>query len=125
MTILAKIWEHERDVNPAGAGLRVFLPDELIEWEIVLDIIEPFSPLLDVAVDAEVCGLALHVLRVVNAANGLVQSLTAKATAYLDRLVHGDAQRLQHVGAEIHKVYHLLHARLVVNSFRLGGRRGI
>ena len=125
MTVLAEVLEHERDVHPAGAGLWILLPYQLVEGQVVLDIVEPTSSFFYVAVDAEVSGLSLQVLGVIDTANNFVQCLTAKAGANLDGLVHGDPQRFQHVDTEINEVYHLLHAGFVVDTFRLRSLRGI
>ena len=88
VAVLAEVWIYERHMHPIGA-LRVVLPDKLVEWQMVADIIEPLAALLDVAIDAEVCRLTLHVLRVVDTADGLVQSFAAESAAYLDGFLHG------------------------------------
>ena len=116
LSVLSKIREHERDMHPVGARLRVVLPDELIERQVVFDIVEPSLALLDVATDAEVCRLSLQVLRVIHTAHGLVELLTSEAAADGNRFTHRHAQGLQHVGSEIDEVNHLLHRGLVVNT---------
>ena len=125
MAVLAEVLINERHMYPLGACLRVFLPDELVEGQMVTDILEPFTAFLAVAVYAEVSGLALHVLTVGNTANGLVQFLRSEAAANLDGFVHGLAQRFQDEGSQINQVYHLLHARLVVDALCLGRLRGV
>ena len=125
MAVLAKVLINERHVYPFGAGLAVLFPDELVEGQMVTDILEPLPALLAVAVNAEVSGLALHVLRVLHATHGLVQFLLAKARPNLDGFVHSLAQRLQDKGSQINQVYHLLHRGLVVDTFGFGRLRGV
>ena len=59
------------DMHPIRA-FRIVLPDELVELTMRLDPCEPLLALLNVTTDAEVCRLALQVLRVANTANGIV-----------------------------------------------------
>lgn len=61
------------DMHPVGA-LRVMLPNQLVEVAMALNPLEPPLTFLHVAVDAEVCRLALHVLRVAHTSHGIVQS---------------------------------------------------
>ena len=61
------------DMYPIVA-LAVMLPDQLVEVAMALDPLEPPFAFLHVAVDAEVCRLAILVLRVSNTADGIVQS---------------------------------------------------
>ena len=61
------------DVYPVVA-LRIMLPDELVEVTMRLDPLEPPLAFLHVAVDAEVCRLAILVLRVAHTTDGIVQS---------------------------------------------------
>ena len=70
--ILSEVLEHERDVHPAGAGLRILLPYQLVERQIVFDIVEPTSSFIYIAVDTEVSGLSLQVLTIIYTTNGLV-----------------------------------------------------
>ena len=86
----------------------------------ILDILKPFLAFLDVAIDAEVYGLALHVLRVAHTADGFVQGLAAEAGAYLDGFLHRQPERLQDIGTQIDQVDHLLRIRLVGYSFLFG-----
>ena len=124
VAVLAEIREDERDMHPVGA-LVIMLPYQLVEGQVLLDVVEPPLPLLNVTVDAEVGCLALHVLRVIDTAHHFVQLLTAESAAYLDGLVHRHPQRLQDVGAQIHQVDHLLHVGFVVDTFRLRCRAGV
>ena len=61
------------DVYPI-VSFRIVLPDELVEVAMRLDPLEPPFAFLHVAVDAEVCRLAILVLRVAHATDGIVQS---------------------------------------------------
>ena len=122
--VLAEVREDERDMHPVGA-LVVVLPYQLVEGQVLLDVVEPPLPLLNVTVYAEVGGLALHVLRVIDTAHRFVQLLTAESAAYLDGLVHRLPQRFQDVCAQIHQVDHLLHVGFVVDTFRLRCRAGV
>ena len=85
-----------RELNAAVGGVynsqhcKGQAADLCIEWQVVLDILEPFAALLQVAVYAEVSSLSLAVLRVIDATHGCIQFTTAETTAYLDGLVHGD-----------------------------------
>jgi len=125
MSVFAEVREYERHMYPLRAGLWILFPYQLVKGQMVTDILEPFTAFLAVAVYAEVSGLTFHVLRVLYATNGLVQFLRSEAAANLDGFVHGLAQRLQDVDSEIHQIYHLLHARLVVDALRLGRFRGV
>ena len=69
----------ETDVYPTAAGLGVLLPDELVELDVGTNPVEPPATLLDVAVDAEVCGLSRQVLAVRDSAHGTVECLAAEA----------------------------------------------
>ena len=124
VAVLAEVREDERDMHPVGA-LVIMLPYQLVEGQVLLDVVEPPLPLLNVTVNAQVCCLALHVLRVIDTAHHFVQLLTAESAAYLDGLVHRHPQRLQDVGAQIHQVDHLLHVGFVVDTFRLRCRAGV
>ena len=116
LSVLAEIGEHERDMHPIRSRLRVVLPDELVEWQVVLDVVEPPLALLDVATDTEVCGLPLQVLRVIHTAHGFVELLTSETAADGNRFAHRHAQGLQDVGSEIDEVDHLLHRGFVVDT---------
>ena len=118
VTVLAEVGEDERDMHPVGA-LVIMFPYQLVEGQVLLDVVEPPLPLLNVTVYAEVGCLALHVLRVIDTAHHFVQLLTAESAAYLDGLVHCHPQRFQDVGAQIDQVDHLLHVGFVVDTFRL------
>ena len=61
------------DVYPIVA-FRVVLPDELVKLAMALDPLKPSFAFLHVAVDAEVCRLAILVLRVAHTTDGIVQS---------------------------------------------------
>ncbi len=61
------------DVYPVVA-LRIVLPDELVEVTMRLDPLEPPLAFLHVSVDAEVCRLAILVLRIAHTTDGIVQS---------------------------------------------------
>ena len=113
--VLAKVGEHEADVHPVRP-LRIVLHDELVEWKVVFDIVEPPTALLHIAVDTQVSGLAFHVLAIIHTANGFVQLFAAVAGADLYGFVHSDPKRFQNVGAEIDEIYHLLNAGLVINA---------
>ena len=60
-TVAAEVRMDEGDVYPVGAAAGVF-PYQLVELQAVLDIIEPLLAPLQVSTDAEICGLALHML---------------------------------------------------------------
>ena len=102
------------------AALRIVLQNELVKRQILADVVKPLLALLQVAIDTEVNGLPLQVLRVIDTANGLVQGLAAKAGANLDGFLHRNAQRLQDIRTQINQVDHLLRIRLVVDSFPFG-----
>ena len=106
---------------PTAARLGVFLPDELVEGQVLADVLEPLAALLDVTVDAKVSGLPREVLRVGDTAHGFVQLLTAEAAANLDGFAHRLAQWLQHV----YEVHHLAHGWHIVDALILGGLRGV
>ena len=61
-SVLSEVGMHERHMYPARARLGVLLPDELIEGQVLADILKPLAALLDVTIDAEVCGLPREVL---------------------------------------------------------------
>ena len=61
------------DVYPIVA-FRIVLPNQLVELAMRLDPLEPPFAFLHVAVDAEVCRLAILVLRVAHTTDGIVQS---------------------------------------------------
>ena len=124
VAVLAEVGEYERDMHPVGT-LVIMLPYQLVEGQVLLDVVEPPLPLLNVTVDAEVGCLALHVLRVIDTAHHFVQLLTAESAAYLDGLVHRHPQRFQDVGTQIDQVDHLLHVGFVVDTFRLRCRAGV
>ena len=113
----------EADVHPVGA-FAVMLPDELVEVAVLHDPRHPLAALLDVAVYAEVCRLALDVLRVRDATHGLVQLWATVARAYLDCLAHSVAQGLQHVMHQGAQIAHLVNARSVDDVLLLGGCAG-
>ena len=91
---------HEGDVYPVGAVLTMF-PDELIERQVGLDVVEPPLALLHVATDAEVCGLPSHVLRVRHTADGTVELFAAEAAGYGYLLIHCLAERFEDVTGQI------------------------
>ena len=93
---------HKRDVYPIGTVAGV-LPDELVEIQVGLDVVEPLAAFLQVATDAEVCRLALHVLRIRDSADGTVELFAAESAGYGYRLVHRLTERFEHVGSEIHQ----------------------
>jgi len=102
----------------------VVLPDELVEVAVGLNPLEPTLAFRLVAIDAEVCCLALHVLTVADAADGSVQSRTSVAGAYLDFMPHRGAERLEYVMHQPTKVYDLCLSGLVADAACLGGGRG-
>ena len=120
MAVGAEVWVDIADVHPPGAGLGVVLPYQLVEGQVVADIVKPLAALLQVATDAKVGGLALHVLAVVNAAHGLVERLAAESGAYRDGFAHRHAQGFQYVFGQIGEVYLLLCRWFVVDA-QLGG----
>ena len=124
-TILSKVREHEADVHPTRAGLWVLLPYQLVKRQILLDVLKPLAALLDVTINAKVCGLSLQVLTIVHTAHGFVQLFAAEAGAYLDGLTHRYPQWFQDVGTELHEVDHLLHVGFIVNSETLRCLAGI
>ena len=105
----------ERHMHPVDAAL-VMLPDELVEWQVVADILEYLSAKRHVALNVDVCRLALQVLGVIHSTNGFVQLLAAVAAADTDGFAHRHSQRLQYEGAEIDEVDHLLSAWFIVYS---------
>ena len=123
--ILAEVWEDKRDMHPAGSGLGILFPYQLVKREILFDIFKPLAAFLHVAVDADIGSLPFQVLAVAHTAHGPVQLFTAVAAADPDRLVHGRAQRLQHVGRKVHQTDEWLDGWLIVDALRLGGRAGV
>ena len=107
-------------MNPIVAGLRVLLPDKLVKLAMGLDPVEPLFAFLDVAVDAEICGLALQVLRVTDTTHRFVECRASEATTYLDGFLHGNPERFQDICSEINEVYHLLHVGFITYSFCFG-----
>ena len=99
------------------------LPYQLIERQVCLDVVEPPLALLQVATDAEVCGLPSHVLRVRHTADGTVELFTAEAAGDGYRLIHCLAERFKDVTGQIDQRDDLLHRRLVVYPSRLGRLR--
>ena len=89
--VFAKVGEDERDVYPVGARLWVVFPDELVEWQMVFDILEPLAALLNVTINTEVSGLSFQMLTIIYTTNGLVECLRAETATNLDRLIHGNA----------------------------------
>lgn len=116
-----KVGVNIRHMHPPGAGLRVVLPYQLVEGQVIADVIKPLAAFLQVATDAKVGGLALHMLTVVNAAHGLVECLAAESGAYRDGFFHGHAQGFQYVFGQIGEINLLLRRWLVINA-QLGGR---
>ena len=107
------------DVYPIGPRLRVFLPDELVEWQIIPDVPEPRLPLIDVAVDAEVSRHSLRMLAVADTADGFVQRLTPVAAPDLHFLAPPCPEWLQHILSESRQIHYLLRAWLVLYPLRL------
>ena len=60
--VAAEVWMDVRYVYPVVARLGIFLPDELVEVEVLTNVVEPPAAFLHVAVDAEVCCLAFRML---------------------------------------------------------------
>ena len=60
--VAAEVWMHVADVYPVVAGLGVLLPYQLVEVAMLADVVEPPAAFLHVAVNAEVCRLALRML---------------------------------------------------------------
>ena len=83
--------------------------------------LKPLLSLLDVAVDAEVCCLALHVLGIANATNGCVKFQRSKSAANLDGLLHGGAEWLQYVMHQRTEVYYVRLPWVIADALRLGG----
>jgi hypothetical protein len=100
------------------------LPDELIEWQMLADVVEPPLALLQVSVYTEVGGLPFAVLAVCHTADGFVECLASESAAYLDRLTHRNAQRFQHISRKVHQVDGLLYVRLIIDAFYLCSSRG-
>ena len=101
------------------------LPDELVEGQMVLDVVEDLAPEFEVSIDVDVCCLTFHVLRVIYTTDGSVQPLAPEPAADLDWSLHRHAERLKHISAEIHKIYNLLNARFIVDALCLCGFAGI
>ena len=115
MAVFSEVLVHIADVDPVGAA-GVVLPDELVKGQMVADVGEPFLAFLQVSVDAEVCCLTFHVLRVVHAAHLCVELPATEAAADLDGLVHSHAQGFQDIGGQIHQVDNLLRVGLIVDA---------
>ena len=109
------------DVYPIVA-LRIMLPDELVKLAMRLDPLEPPFAFLHVAVDAEVCRLAVLVLAIPHPAHGGIQSQTPVAAANLDRLSHRLAQRLEYLMHQRTQINHVRLSRLVADALRLRRR---
>ena len=124
-TVAPEIGMDETDVHPFRAGAWILLPDELVEWQVVFDVLEPLAAFCSVATDTEISGLTSHVLRVAHTAHGCIKSLTAIAAADRHGLLHRHAQWFQDVGREVHQVDQLLHTWRVVDSLGLRCRAGI
>ena len=103
----------ERDMHPVGAAF-VVLPDELVEWQVIADILKYLLTKRHVALNVDVCRLTLQVLGVIDSTNGLVQLLAAVAAADLDRLAHRHAERFEHESTQIDEVDHLLDAWFII-----------
>jgi hypothetical protein len=71
-SILPKIGENKTHMHPTAASLRVLFPYKLVKWQVVLNILEPLSAFLDVAIYTEISGLPFHVLGVIHAPDSLV-----------------------------------------------------
>ena len=71
------------DMHPVGSRLGVLFPDELVELAVLLNELKPRFSLLNIAVDAEVSRLALHVLTIADTANSSIQRERTIAGAYL------------------------------------------
>ena len=124
LAVAPEVREYEGDMHPVGAAL-VVLPDELVEGQVVFDIVKNPLAKLHVAIDTDVNGLTLQVLRIIDSAHGFVQLLTAITTTDLDRSIHCHAQGFEHVGSEIHEVDHFLHAGGVVDAKAFGSLAGV
>ena len=109
-----------RDVHPVRAS-RVMLHDELVEVAVVHDPRHPLATLLDVAVDVDVCRLALDVLRVADTAHRLVQTRTAVAAADVHGFVGPVPQWLQYVVNQSAHRTHLVNTWSVDDAQLLGG----
>jgi len=78
----------ERDMHPIVACLWVLFPNQLVKLAMGLDPLKPPLALLDVAIDAEVCRLATHVLGIVDTAHGSIQCETPVAASDFDGMPH-------------------------------------
>ena len=107
------------DMHPVGA-FRVMLPDQLVEIAMALDPIKPPFAFVHVAVDAEVCRLAAHVLTVAHASHGLIECQRAEAAANLDGLSHRLAEWLQHLMNEGAQIHHIGLTGIVADALGLG-----
>ena len=61
LAVLSEVGEHITHMHPVCPLLVVF-PNELVEWQMVLDILEYLSPKCHVALDADVGCLPFQVL---------------------------------------------------------------
>ena len=113
----------EADMHPVGA-LQIVFPNELVELQVGLDVVEPLLAFRHVAVDAEVGSLAEHVLRVLNTTDGCIELQATEPTPYLHLSPPPVAQWLQHIMAERSQVDDFLCVGLVLDAFRLGCGRG-
>ena len=107
------------DMHPVGA-FRIMLPDELVEVAMAFDPLEPPFTLRHVAVDAEVCRLAAHVLTVAHASHGLIECQRAEAAANLDGLSHRLAEWLQHLMNEGAQIHHIGLTGIVADALGIG-----
>ena len=99
------------------------LPDELVVFQMGLDIVEPPLALLQVATDAEVCRLPSHVLRVADTSDGTVELFTTETAGYGYRFVHCLAERFEDVARQIDQCDDLLRIGSVLDAPRLGRSR--
>ena len=113
---------YEGDVYPIGA-IAGMLPDELVVFQVSLDVVEPTLALLNVATDAEVCRLPSHVLRVRHTTDGTVELFATKSAGYGYRFIHCLAERFEDVARQIDQCDDLLRIGSVLDAPRLGRSR--
>ena len=98
------------------------LPDKLVEWQMVLDVVEDLAPEFEVSIDVDVGCLTFHVLRVIDTTDGSVQPLHLNPLLILIGL-SSPRGAVGHISAEIHSLHQ--NARFVIDASRLGGFAGI
>lgn len=111
-----------RNVHPVVARLGVFLPNKLVKLAMRLDPFEPAFAFLNVAIDAEISGLAAHVLAVRDTADSLIESQAPEAGTNLDWMPHCLPEWLQHLMHKRTQIDDVCLTRIIADAF--GRSRG-